>query len=340
VHVFAGAGILAVLNGIALGIAALLFIDFASEHGPVKSEIPKQTEPTAEERRELAERFSPILRYDSRELFVPIRRGAYVGRTQLKEQEGRFFRLLNAIPKEETLPVFEGACIRLRGCVYMLDVRGVEPDPPKPSQAAYGLIQRRLLRSGERPTIYAHVTQYEDSGDYAIQYWFLYLFNFRLNEHESDWEQITVRLNEDKEPVDAYYSAHEGGNVRLWSAIDKRREHPVDYVALGSHANYFEPGRHPVKVGCKRVVGSIKSCLRGRKLLVDVNDAKGDNLSPIGQPTDEVSIGFEYTIAELTGRPYIGSYGTGNYVVLTRKPDVLNDPRLRTLWRDPLRPLR
>jgi hypothetical protein len=329
VHAFAGAGVLAVLNGIALGIAALLFIDFANEHGPVKSDIPKQTEPAAEERLELARRFSPILRYDSRELFVPIRRAAYVSRAQLREQEGKFFRLLNAIPKEETLPVVEGTCIRLRGCVYVLDVRGVEPDPPHPSQTAYGGIQRRLLRSGTRPTIYAHVTQYEDSGDYALQYWFLYLFNFRLNEHESDWEQITVRLNEDKEPVDAYFSAHEGGNVRLWPALDKLGDHPVDYVALGSHANYFEPGRHPVKVGCKRVVGSIKSCLRGRKVLVDVHNAQGRVLGPAS-----------YSIAELTGRPYIGSYGTGNYVVLTRKPDVLNDPRLRRLWRDPLRPLR
>ncbi len=339
-HSFAGAGVLAVLIAIGLAVAAFLFIDFVSEHGPVKSDIPKQTEPAAEERTELAERFAPVLRYDSRELFIPISRGAYVARTQLKEQEGRFFRLLNAIPKEDTLPAVEGACVRLRGCVYMLDVRGVEPDPPKKSQAAYGAIQRRLLRGGERPTIYAHVTQYEDSGDYAVQYWFLYLFNFRLNEHESDWEQITVRLNEDKEPLDAYYSAHEGGNVRPWSAVEKRREHPVDYPALGSHANYFERGRHRVKVGCRRVIGSIKSCLRGRKVLVDVNDARGDTLSPYRQATGDLSIGFEYTIAEFAGRPYIGSYGTGNYVVLTRKPDVLNDPRLRTLWRDPLRPLR
>ncbi|HYZ19474.1 MAG TPA: Vps62-related protein [Gaiellaceae bacterium] len=328
-HAFAGAGVLALLNGIALGVAAILFIDYARERGPVKSDIPKQSEPSAEVRTELAQRFAPILQYDSRELFVPISRGAYVGRTQLKEQEGRFFRLLNAIPKEDTLPVVEGTCIRARGCVYMLDVRGVEPDPPKQSQPAYGAIQRRLLRGGERPTVYAHVTQYEDSGDYAVQYWFLYLFNFRLNEHESDWEQITVRLNEDKEPQDAYFSAHEGGNVRPWLEVEKRGDHPVDYAALGSHANYFERGRHPVKVGCRRVIGSIKSCLRGRRVLVDVNNAAGRILRP-GQ----------YAIVELTGRPYIGSYGTGNYVVLTRKPDVLNDPRRRTLWRDPLRPLR
>jgi hypothetical protein len=64
-------------------------------------------------------------------------------------------------------------------------------------------------------------------------------------------------------------------------------------------------------------------------VLVDVHNAQGRVLGPAS-----------YSIAELTGRPYIGSYGTGNYVVLTRKPDVLNDPRLRRLWRDPLRPLR
>jgi hypothetical protein len=47
-----------------------------------------------------------------------------------------------------------------------------------------------------------------------------------------------------------------------------------------------------------------------------------------------------YELAELVGQPFIGSYGTGNYVVLTRRPDVLSDPRTRMAWLDPLRPLR
>jgi hypothetical protein len=81
-----------------------------------------------------------------------------------------------------------------------------------------------------------------------------------------------------------------------------------------------------VSVGCKRVIGSIKQCLRGRKLLVDVTDGRGRALTST-----------DYSLSELTGPLYAGSYGSGNYVVLTRRPDVLNDPRLRTAWKDPLR---
>jgi len=61
----------------------------------------------------------------------------------------------------------------------------------------------------------------------------------------------------------------------------------------------------------------------------DVNDADGKVLA-LG----------DYDLAELTGPLYIGSYGSGNYVVLTRKPSVLGDPRVRKAWLDPLRPLR
>jgi hypothetical protein len=329
VHVLATLGALLVLNVIGLAVAGGLYIDFVREHGPLPSEIPEQSEVAEPERTELAERFAPVLRLDSAELFVPIRREAYVSRTQLKEEEGRFIKLLDAAPDLLKLPTEEGICLLSRGCHYFLDVRGVEPDPPKRSAPAYAAIQDELLRRGERPTAYAHVSKYEDSGEYAVQYWFLYFFNYRLNEHESDWEQITVRLDSDKNPVDVFYSAHEGGNIAQWRLVEKRGDHPVVYAGRGSHANYFRPGRHRVAVGCKRIIGSIKSCFRGRKLLVDVTDGLGRSLGP-----------GRYEMAELTGPLFIGSFGSGNYVVLTRRPDILADPRTRRIWRDPLGPLR
>jgi hypothetical protein len=329
VHVLATVGVLVVLAAIGAAVLAVLYIDYTRERGPLSSEIPPQSVPTSDERQELARRFAPVLRFHSRELFVPIPRSAYVSRTQLKEQEGRFVRLLNASPIEDRLPDREGSCLRSRGCLLFLDVRGVEPDPPKHSQAAYDAIENQLLRSGMKPTVYANVTRYEDTDEYAVQYWFLYLFNFRLNEHESDWEQITVRLDGDKNPTGVFYSAHEGGGAGGWGAIEKQGERPVVYVALGAHANYFRPGRHRVPVGCKRVIGSITRCLRGRRVLVDVADGLGRTLGPGG-----------YELSELTGRPFVGSYGTGNYVVLTRRPDVLSDPRTRGAWKDPLARLR
>jgi hypothetical protein len=329
VHVLAtlAAVVLLLLTGVA--VLGVLFVDYVRERGPLASEVPLQSQPSAQERAELARRFAPVLRYDSRELFRPIPRSAYVSRAQLKEQEGRFLRVLNPRPTTDDLPAEPGTCTRIRSCSYFLDIRGVEPDPPKDSQRAYAPIERQLLRDGAKPTVYSHVTRYEATGEYAVQYWFLYLFNFRLNEHESDWEQVTVHLDADKNPVDVFLSAHEGGNDRSWDGVDKQDGRPVVYPALGSHANYFRSGRHPVRVGCRRVVGSISRCLRGRRLLVDLADGQGLTLSH-----------GDYELSELSGPVFIGSYGTGNYVVLTRRPSVLSDPRLRTLWRDPLRPLR
>lgn len=329
VHVLATLAAVVLLVVGAAAVLAILYVDYVREHSPLAAETPLQSEPAAEERAELARRFAPVLRYDSRELFVPIPRTAYVSRTQLKEQEGRFIRVLRQTLVPDDLPDKEGTCLRIRGCLFFLDVRGVEPDPPKHSQRAYDAIENKLLRDGTRPTVYAHVTRYDDTGDYAVQYWLLYFFNFRLNEHESDWEQVTVRLDADRNPVDAFFSAHEGGHHREWATLERTGEHPVIYPALGSHANYFAAGRHPVRVGCRRVIGSISRCLRGRKILVDLADGRGRALRP-----------DDYELSELDGPVFVGSYGTGNYVVLTRKPSVLSDPRMRALWQDPLRPLR
>ena len=329
VHVLATLGAVLALVLIAAAVAGALFVDFVREHGPGGTETPPQTQPSAEETLDLAKRFAPILKLHSTEPFVPIPRAAYVSRTSLKQQIGRDEVVVDPRPTVDNLPDVEGTCLAVRGCFYYLDVRGVEPDPPAHVEGAYRDIQQQLLREGNRPTVYYHVTRYDDTGDYAVQYWFLYIFNFRLNEHESDWEQITVRVNADKEPTAVLYSAHEGGNIRLWGSIEKEGDHPVVYPALGSHANYFSTGRHRVQVLCKRVIGSIAQCLRGRKLLVDVADGGGTTLGP-----------DQYDLTQFSGPVFVGNYGTGNYVVLTRRQASFRDPRLRLLWEDPLRPIR
>ncbi len=102
--------------------------------------------------------------------------------------------VLKKVVGEDNLPDTLGKC--LTGCFLFLDIRGAEPDPPRHSEGKYAPIERKLLRSGARPTVYYHVSRYDDTDQYAVQFWFLYLFNYRLNEHESDWEQITLQLDE------------------------------------------------------------------------------------------------------------------------------------------------
>ncbi len=107
-------------------------------------------------------------------------------------------------------------------------------------------------------TYYGHKVE---DGDYIIlQYWFFYVMNDwksgynGWNDHEGDWEGIMVFLDRaSKSPLFAAYSMHhrEGHNVvRMWNQISKEGDHPIVYVAAGSHANYFDtgdpdtPGRH------------------------------------------------------------------------------------------------
>jgi hypothetical protein len=322
VRVLVGVGVpVAVVVTVLLVVFGVIF---ESEGGA--GEIPKQSTPDQKTRLTLEQEFAPVLRLNRspRELFVPIGRPAYVALTQLEIRAGGTDRVKDPNPTIETLPT--AACSLAPGCVYFLDVVGAEPDPPKDTALVYRALQEQALRRGARRVVYAHVTRYVDSGDYAVQYWFLYFFNYRLNEHESDWEQITIHLDPQKRPVNALYSAHVCAHTLGWKGIKKvDSTHPIDYVADGSHANYFKPGH--ASVGLKKIKLSKKQavCVIERGF-TDIADGRGIELRPKR----------DYELRELTGPLFSGSYGSFNYVLGKRKPDPLNDPRSRREWRDPL----
>ncbi|HEX6888832.1 MAG TPA: hypothetical protein VF143_12055, partial [Candidatus Nanopelagicales bacterium] len=127
---------------------------------------------------------------------------------------------------------------------------------PGGSAARSFLLQRDHL-APERPTYHARVVR---DGPWIIcQYWFFYAFNnWRsafggVNEHESDWEQVTVYLDGTGQ-VDAQglpqprwvvFSAHDetGDDLRRrWddpdlSLVDGR--HPVVFAGAGSHSGAY-----------------------------------------------------------------------------------------------------
>src|SRR6266566_5048963 len=81
----------------------------------------------------------------------------------------------------------------------------------------------------------------------TLRDWLFYAFddwrssNERLwQAHEADWESVSVALDDSLHPIFAAYSQHCSGTVRAWSKVHRSGTHPVDYVALGSHANYFD----------------------------------------------------------------------------------------------------
>ncbi|MFW9787551.1 MAG: PKD domain-containing protein [Candidatus Thorarchaeota archaeon] len=97
---------------------------------------------------------------------------------------------------------------------------------------------------------YAHVfTSYNDY--IVIQYWFFYLYDLWVNQHEGDWEMIQLILppqgSQDVDalvPLDAGYSWHNHIKKSGWFIGDLSKEatnHPVVYVGLGGHASRFTP---------------------------------------------------------------------------------------------------
>ncbi|MGL6280111.1 MAG: hypothetical protein ACRC50_11210 [Gaiella sp.] len=58
-------------------------------------------------------------------------------------------------------------------------------------------------------------------------------------------------LDAEQNPVEAAYSQHCTGERRDWTTVPTQGgTHPVVYVATGSHANLFAPGRHPIALTC------------------------------------------------------------------------------------------
>jgi hypothetical protein len=116
------------------------------------------------------------------------------------------------------------------------------------------------LREGERETCY-YGRVVDQCGYRVVQYWFFYAFNdFRTavrgtNNHEGDWECVTVYLAQEGEewrPRHAAYSSHHGQQTRPWDEIecaDAARQHPLAYVGRGSHACYPERGAHKLGWG-------------------------------------------------------------------------------------------
>jgi hypothetical protein len=104
---------------------------------------------------------------------------------------------------------------------------------------------------GSSPVAYGAAFRRKNRID--LQYWLWYPWNgysptIPAGElwqvHEGDWEAVSVVLDRDGRPLVAGYSQHSEGKRRDWAKVAKQAGRPLVYVALGSHANYFAPGKH------------------------------------------------------------------------------------------------
>ncbi len=178
------------------------------------------------DRASLAQRFAPVLRLAPGEIYLPVGVEYALENSNLKLEEDGGIVVIQDRPTAESISRFQD-----EDSNYFLDnIHGGIDDN--------GIAKHfRLVRDDYTPTVYARVI---GSGeDAVVQYWLYYPFNDgALNTHEGDWEMVQV-IVEGGEPVMAAYSQHFSGQWARWEDVLLRRDHPIVYVARGSHANYF-----------------------------------------------------------------------------------------------------
>jgi hypothetical protein len=133
---------------------------------------------------------------------------------------------------------------------------------PGDSAAAAVLACRRRPEEERVYPYYGRVVR--ENGWVVLQYWFFYAFNnwrsgfFGANDHEADWEMISIylyeRSNGEIAPAWVAYASHDfhGDDLRRawddWEELERVGNHPVIYAGAGSHASYFRRGEYVTEI--------------------------------------------------------------------------------------------
>jgi hypothetical protein len=179
---------------------------------------------------------------------------ALIGQRQLaKRQQSEFHAGVGRLARGGLLP-------RLGDGLFSLSLllRGNVPG----ATAAAAALKYADLRERDEQYIYqGRVVR--QSGWTICQYWFFFAYNpwrsgfHGVNDHESDWEMISVYLYEDAGeliPEWVAYASHDfhGADLRRrWddrSDLELIEQHPVVYAGAGSHASYFRRGEYQAEV--------------------------------------------------------------------------------------------
>jgi hypothetical protein len=155
--------------------------------------------------------------------------------------------------------------------------------------AAAETAYRERLAAGQF-TYYGRVVR--GGGYVCLQYWYFYAMNdWRstfggINDHEADWEMVTVYLAEQDsgggpQPEWVAFSSHDyhGDDLRRrWNDPELRREgsRPVVFAGAGSHSGAFIPGDYVVTVDPAPVRAVVGFLRRLRRLVAPWRHYTGD----------------------------------------------------------------
>jgi hypothetical protein len=191
--------------------------------------------------------YQPVLKLHPAEAFEPTKVQSFISDSDLEQLTGGTWTVVDSSPEPGDLP--DSGAWRLN------------QDTCSPATALGGLAcyaAAGATGSGG-PAVYGRVVPEGDR--IVLQYWYFYyddVYSYPFatlgafwQAHEGDWEVVNVVLSGDEEPLFVGYSQHCLGQRRAWSGVDLADgTHPIVYVALGSHANYFTPGLHQFNPVC------------------------------------------------------------------------------------------
>src|SRR4051794_4025811 len=188
--------------------------------------------------------YAPVLYFHPDEDWAPERVESFLSRARTERQiaPGSWAAVAGPLPTTTS------------GCAFTPCYRFNLPCALKGGNACYARTAK--LTDWRRPVVYGRVVDvppgtsppagFKEPPRYLVRYWLFYEFdNWRSarerlwQAHEGDWESISIGISATGTPQFAAYSQHCSGTVRAWPGVTRRGTHPVAYVALGSHANYF-----------------------------------------------------------------------------------------------------
>jgi hypothetical protein len=194
--------------------------------------------------------YQPVTQFDPQEQFLPTSVQSFIADSDLEQLTATgTWTVVDSDPEPGDLPGPSTGVWRLNqdSCTPAAPVGGLSCYVPA-WQEGHGA-----------PAVYGRVVREDDR--IVLQYWYFYYddvysyqypaSNFIWQAHEGDWEVVNVVLSSDQEPLSVGYSQHCLGQRRVWADTPRLDDtHPVVHVAVGSHANYFSAGVHPINLAC------------------------------------------------------------------------------------------
>jgi hypothetical protein len=197
----------------------------------------------------LLARYEPVMQFDPLEQFQPTKVEPFIAASSLEQlTAGGTWSVVAPTASPGDLPGPGTG-------TWRLDQNACTPNAPLGGLACYAASAQQ---DGD-PNVYARVVREDDQ--IVLQYWYFYdddvysyaypPSDFIWQAHEGDWENVDVVLSNEAEPQFVGYSEHCLGRRRDWADTPRFDDtHPIVHVAIGSHANYFSTGTHPIDVAC------------------------------------------------------------------------------------------